>query len=238
MPRVLHIVDDDALSREVLALLAEEAGFEPHAFDSGEAALAHLAVHRSAPPSALLVDMQMPGLSGDPLGKRLKAAAPAAVLVAMSGTQVEPAQRIHFDTFLLKPFTFDAFLAVLAEAPDAAEPEPAPPTEVLSEATYKVLSQSMSAAQVEGLYTMLLADADRRIVLMRQALAAGDRDTWCRAAHAIKGGCGMVGALELASIASAMEEDGLPPHHRMVDQFDPFAHFQAAAARLRSILQS
>ena len=236
MPRSLLIIDDDALSREVLALLAEEAGFAPQAVDSGEAALAHLAVHPSAAPAALLVDMQMPGLAGDPLGRRLKAAAPAAVLVAMSGTPVPPAQRLHFHTFLLKPFTFDAFLAVLADAPMEPEPEPPSRAEILSQATYKTLCQSMSATQVAGLYTMLLADADRRIALMRQALAAGDSETWCRAAHAIKGGCGMVGALELASIASAMEEDGPPPRHPTVDQSDPFAHFQAAAARLRSIL--
>ena len=127
---------------------------------------------------------------------------------------------------------------MLANVPAAAEPEPPPLAEVLSQATYKVLTQSMTPAQVEGLYTMLLDDADRRIALMRQALAAGDSDTWCRAAHAIKGGCGMVGALELASIAAAMEQDGLPPKYQMVDHFDPFAHFQVAAARLRSILST
>ena len=240
MPRLLLIVDDDPLSREVLALLAEEAGFHPIPLDSGEAALAHLAVHPLSSPSALLVDMQMPGLAGDPLAQRLRGAAPLATLVAMSGTHVQPARRLHFDAFLLKPFAFDQFLAVLAHAPEtpAPEPEPSPRAEPLSQATYNVLTQSMQPAQVEGLYAMLLDDADRRILLMRQALAAGDRDTWCRAAHAIKGGCGMVGALELASIAAAMEEDGLPLAGQMVDHLDPFAHFQAAAARLRSILST
>ncbi len=246
MPRLLLIVDDDPLSREVLALLADEAGFLPLAFDSGEAVLAHLALHPTASPSALLVDMQMPGLSGDPLAQRLRNAltfrpAPVAVLVAMSGTQVPPAQRTHFDTFLLKPFTFDAFLATLAQAPDVPESSPPPQpsnAEILSQATYQVLCQSMQPPQVDALYTMLLDDADRRLELMRHALAAHDHDAWSRAAHAIKGGCGMVGALELASIAAAMEEDGPPPPHQMVDQFDPFAHFQAAAARLRSILST
>ena len=228
MLRPLLIVDDDPLSREVLALLAEEAGFHPLAFDSGEAALAHLALHPAAPPSALLVDMQMPGLSGDPLAQRLRGAAPASILVAMSGTPVPPAGRIHFDTFLLKPFTFDAFLATLANAPEPPEPAPQPPTtEVLSQATYQVLSQSMQPAQVAGLYTMLLDDADRRILLMRQALAIGDREAWCRAAHAIKGGCGMVGALELASIASAMEEDGPPePITRWLTNLTPLRIFR------------
>ena len=246
MPRTLFIIDDDELSREIFALLAHEAGFEPLTFDSGESALAHLALNRpkasGAPaPSALLIDMQLPGLAGAPLAQRLRAACPlGAVLIAISASAVAPPQRTHFDAFLLKPFTYSALLAALENAPpeEAQVCAEIPATEILSQATYHALRQSMTPTQISDFYTMLLADADRRILLMREALTTGDADTWCRAAHAIKGGCGMVGALELASIASQMEEDGPPPTHELVDQVDPFAHFQAAVARLRSILST
>ncbi len=237
MPRLLFIVDDDSLSREIFSLLAAEAGFVPHAFASGEAVLAQLAVEPLLQPSALLIDMQMNGLSGDPLAQRLRAACtPATLLIAMSGSAVGPAQRLHFDTFLLKPFTFAALLAALADAPASIEPDRThPSTDVLSQATYQILAESMSAAQVGDLYAMLLTDAERRLQSMRQALAVGDGDTYRRAAHAIKGGCGMVGALELASLAADMEEQGLPAGE-MVDQVDPFTQFQAAIGRLRFIL--
>ena len=241
MPRHLLIVDDDPLSREIFILLAGEAGFTAEAVDSGEAALAHLALNPAPTLSAMLVDFQMPGLSGDPLALRLRPACGAAtVLVAMSGSPVAPASRTHFDTFLLKPFTFDALLAVLAGAPTHPQSEPATtPADILSQATYAALAQSMSHAQIHSLYQMCLDDAARRLVLMRRAVLEGDADTYCRAAHAIKGGCGMVGALELASIASAMEQDG-PPRtgEATVDKFDPFQQFEAAATRLRSMLEA
>ena len=239
MARLLLIVDDDALSREVLALLAEEAGFDPVGVDSGEAALAHLALAPRALPSALLVDMQMPGLAGDPLALRLRAAAgPEALLVAMSGTAVAAAKRMNFDTFLLKPFGLEAFASAFSAAP--TQPEAAqtatPSDEVLSAATYASFAQSMPPVELAGLYRMLLDDLGRRTAAMRTARKAGDAEAWSRAAHAMRGGCGMVGALELASLAAAMEE-GLPPDD-LVDQVDPLARFETAVGRLRAILSA
>jgi HPt (histidine-containing phosphotransfer) domain-containing protein len=85
---------------------------------------------------------------------------------------------------------------------------------------------------------MCLDDADARIATMRQALASGNQEAYCRAAHSIKGASGMVGALELARIAAQMEADGLeivpnrvPPAH-LLDEF------LAASARLRRILDA
>jgi HPt (histidine-containing phosphotransfer) domain-containing protein len=73
---------------------------------------------------------------------------------------------------------------------------------------------------------------------MRAALDAGDDDAYKRAAHSIKGGCGMVGALELARLAAWMEEYGwqdvdgsVPPWQRLDD-------FLSASARLRRILDA
>ena len=242
MPRLLFIVDDDELSREVLALVAQEAGFDTLLFDSGESVLAHLALHRAAPPSAFLVDFQMPGLAGDPLALRLRPACPAGtLLIAMSGSPVAPERRAAFDAFLPKPFNFEQFLTITESVPDHNAPTPdSAPAEipVLSEPTYRALAQSMPSSQLRGLYAMLLDDADRRLALMRTALLNHDADTWTRAAHAIKGGCGMVGALELAAIASEMEECGLPLETSGSTNPDPFLQFHAAAGRLRSMLDA
>jgi HPt (histidine-containing phosphotransfer) domain-containing protein len=84
------------------------------------------------------------------------------------------------------------------------------------------------------LYSMCLDDADRRIETMKQACREGDAETYCKTAHAVKGGCGFVGALELASMASAMEEDGPPSdgNTRGLEQF------LMASARLRRILNA
>lgn len=43
-----------------------------------------------------------------------------------------------------------------------------------------------------------------------QAVRAGDADAVARAAHRVKGGCMVIGALALEQVAGALERDGLP----------------------------
>lgn len=213
------IVDDDEVTRELAVLFATVAGYAAEAVGSGEQAV-HLLSGRPAP-YAVLSDMQMPGLAGPALAQALRAVCgPRTLLLAMSGKVTPPLDRDGFDGFLRKPFS-------VAELEAALEGQP-----VLSEATYASLAESMPPPQLEALYTLCLDDADRRIGLMRAMAAAGDREGYERAAHAIKGGCGMVGALELASLAEAMEQDG--PGVSQVDTV--LDEFLLASARLRRIL--
>jgi HPt (histidine-containing phosphotransfer) domain-containing protein len=69
---------------------------------------------------------------------------------------------------------------------------------------------------------------------MGAAVEADDQEAYRRAAHSIKGGCGMVGATELAKLAAAMEENGFST----VDNKGPLQQFLAASARLRRILDA
>jgi CheY-like chemotaxis protein/HPt (histidine-containing phosphotransfer) domain-containing protein len=231
------IVDDDIMTREVLALLAEEAGFGVAVFETGESALQSLAEAGADLPDIVLADMQMPGISGDSFARLLRVACgTGTTLLAMSGTVVPADRTREFDCFLLKPFTMEDVLAALNHA--AAQPAPCAATTeysgVLNRAIYDCFAQSMPAQQLRKLYAMSLDDADARIELMRKALAVDDPDAYRRAAHSIKGGCGMVGAVELAHLASKMEEFG----PQAVDDTDPFTQFLSASARLRRILDA
>jgi HPt (histidine-containing phosphotransfer) domain-containing protein len=66
---------------------------------------------------------------------------------------------------------------------------------------------------------------------MRQAAANGDDATYKREAHTVKGGCGMVGALEMQTLATSMEKRGLSDDH--VASLQQFA---VACERLRGML--
>ncbi len=228
----LTIIDDDLMSREVLTLLADDAGFEVTAFESGEEALAALGPD---PPDAVVADMQMPGVSGDDLANLLRGACgPATKLLAMSGSPV-PAERIAcFDGFLLKPFSMDDVRALIDGAGTQAEDAGAGSSDALNRTIYDAFAQTMPMEQLRKLYAMSLDDADARIETMRKALDAGDADGYKRAAHSIKGGCGMVGAAELACLAAAMEERG----PQTVDKSVPLDEFLHASARLRRILDA
>jgi HPt (histidine-containing phosphotransfer) domain-containing protein len=85
--------------------------------------------------------------------------------------------------------------------------------------------------QLKQLYTLCLADAEHRIETMRQAVFADNNNAFKREAHAIKGGCGMVGALELQTLATSMEERGLSDDH-----VASLKEFIVACERLRGML--
>jgi len=236
--RRLAIVDDDDLIREVLALIAEEAGFVCESYESGDEAVAQL-TGRSAP-FAVLTDMRMPGLAGEPLARALRKATGAkTLLLAMSGSAAAQETLAAFDGFLFKPFSADELLqACDGAARDRLQTQEAAEfgtgdVPVLNEAVYAKFAGSMAPAQLAGLYRMCLDDAGKRLETMRRAVEAGDDAGYRQAAHAIKGGCGMVGAMELAATAAAMERNGI------LDTQDatPLDRFAGAAERLEHMLK-
>ena len=228
------IVDDDMMVREVLTLVAADAGFEVAAFGDGESALEAIAAATSDCPEIILVDMQMPGISGDSFARLLRSACGAGTkLLAMSGTEVPADRTSAFDGFLLKPFSMDDVLAALENAPQAPPPVSDVDT-ILNRTIYDSFANGMSVDQLAKLYALSLDDADARIELMREAVEADDQEAYRRAAHSIKGGCGMVGATELAKLASTMEEDGFST----VDNKGPLQQFLTASAKLRRILDA
>src|ERR1700678_1041310 len=71
MPVRVLVVDDDAVSREVFALLLRGAGYAVETADSGDAALVHLQTAHPLP-DVVLTDLQMPGTSGAELAHQLR----------------------------------------------------------------------------------------------------------------------------------------------------------------------
>jgi CheY-like chemotaxis protein len=230
--RTVLVVDDDEVSRELLTMFVAEAGFKGVAADSGDEAL-ELLEEMAVAPYAVLADMQMQGTTGNALAERLRERCGAETrLIAMSGSRVAAEKTRAFDGFLLKPLTIGELRASL-EGGQRVE-EAADEAGALNEATYASLAQGMPREQLMKLYGMCLDDAERRIGQMREAVGAGDAAAYERSAHAIKGGCGMVGAAELARLAGEMEQHG----PQIGGELEPLEQFLAACARLRRILDA
>jgi HPt (histidine-containing phosphotransfer) domain-containing protein len=66
----------------------------------------------------------------------------------------------------------------------------------------------MSEPAVRQIYAAIVADLGRRIALLEAAIARKDLAEIRRIGHAIKGGCGMAGALQAARIGAALESPG------------------------------
>jgi FixJ family two-component response regulator len=110
---IIAIVEDDASFRRAVERLLRASGFETRAFASAEEFLRSDAPESHA---CLILDLQLPGISGFELVDHLTASAqalPAIFITAQDGESLrERASRIPDSVYLRKPFVG----AVLLEA--------------------------------------------------------------------------------------------------------------------------
>ncbi len=240
LQRIL-VIDDDDLSREVVEIVLSGEGYEVNGASSGEVAMEALS-GSGALPDAVLMDMQMPGVSGEELARRLRAVCGESMrLIAMSGSRSREAESEEFDGFLLKPFSAEEFRAILerpgrgSDGPGGAEEpresEGGGGTDVLDSQIFASFQAIMSKESLRDLYGACVADATRQLGAMRSAAAAGDDTEFRKSAHLIKGGLGMLGVRELQGMCSVLEEQGLTDNQKAT-----LAEFPAAIERLRRML--
>jgi CheY-like chemotaxis protein len=213
LPRVL-LIDDDAISREVMAMVLELRGFPVLVAEDGAEAMAKIkgSADGSAP-EILLMDTQMPGLSGLELIQALRACSMAR-LIAISGSAVSQAIREATDGFLLKPFEAEELIALLESGGRKPEKIAADgmraadlidPVVLIDQAVLGKLKAMMSASAVEELYSAVASDMKTRLVALEAAMDSGSAIEVQKIAHAIKGGCAMVGLSGAAGVASRLE---------------------------------
>ena len=121
MSKVLNgsiaIIDDDVLVRQSLEDCMESAGYAVESFDSAEQFLASKSARTAA---CLIVDVQLPGITGLELQNRLAAAdnQVPVVFVSAQGTQAnrEKAMGRGATGFLSKPFRRDDLVRLVEAA--------------------------------------------------------------------------------------------------------------------------
>jgi CheY-like chemotaxis protein len=119
------LVDDDRAIRELLQIYFEEAWPSCRTVTAcnGYEALADIQ-HQSF--DLAVVDYRMPGMNGLELARIARQIAPTIKLVLISGSRPQTISRATnqspFDDYLDKPFTFDEFVARIAQL----EPQPEP----------------------------------------------------------------------------------------------------------------
>jgi CheY-like chemotaxis protein len=205
----LLLIDDDLVSREVTATVLTLNGYTVHTAVDGQAALEMLS-EKDAAPDAILMDAQMPGLSGVELITQLRARTKARI-IAISGSDPQQAVGAAADGFLQKPFGVEALekvLGVSQKAPAAAAPSRLNPKEpVINPQTLAQFRSMMPESAVREIYVAVVADLNKRAKALEVAVAKGRSEEVRRIGHAIKGGCGMAGALQAARLGAMFEED-------------------------------
>ncbi len=114
---VIAIVDDDRSVREGLSSLIRSAGLQVETFASAQEFLSR---SRADAPSCLVLDLQMPGLSGLDLQKRMAKAGMDIPIVFLTGHGNIPASvqamKAGAVEFLTKPFDDQELLRAIEEA--------------------------------------------------------------------------------------------------------------------------
>jgi CheY-like chemotaxis protein len=219
-PRIL-LVDDDSIVLELVSLLLAARSTEVMRASGGQEALDTLK-SLSPLPDIVLVDHQMPGVSGVDVGRYVKSLPePRPRVIAMSASPLPEDELAIFDDFLHKPVDQDLLRAAIAGS--SARPSAVPRAELpssLDASTVIKLQTIMPPSAIRELYTVYVADTRQRIDELERYSADGDEESLRRCAHALKGAAAMAGVSGIASIADGLEAGRLPrqDHERLFHQ--------------------
>ncbi len=216
------LVDDDAVSLELMALLLAHEGHQVVRANDAGTALELLSSDKSGRPDVLLVDLQMPGVSGGQLAEKVRAmGSPGPLLLAMSASEVQRQQLLAFDGFLLKPLAVDDLRRALTPKKRGRKPgvrvahpgriAPRSPAGLALDMTViKKLLAMMPKESLLELFSACIADTRSCIRdLQNYVQQGGGNDDGVRPlAHRIKGAASMVGAVRLAQLAANLEVGG------------------------------
>jgi len=115
--RTILLVDDDVAQLTVLQGLLRPLGFDVHVASNGEEGIARA---QDCRPDLVLLDIQMPGLSGWETAARLRAAQGGRLRIVMCSANAHEFSagndgRAHHDSFVVKPVDLEVLLDAVAE---------------------------------------------------------------------------------------------------------------------------
>jgi two-component system response regulator FixJ len=160
--RRVHIVDDEAEVRDSLTLLLSTAQIESRSYGSAED---YMTSNPLKDPACILLDNQLPGMSGIELLRRIVAATTDSTIIMITAYGDVPtavlAMRAGAFHFVQKPFDAEALLVTVEEALSRSDEAGDPPLEMKGfKARQALLTQrerEVLALLLEGLPTKLIA---------------------------------------------------------------------------------
>jgi PAS domain S-box-containing protein len=176
----LLVVDDNEVNLEYMAAILSSAGHRVVTASSGAEALRVL---EETLPDAALLDIQMPGMSGIELGRKVRGYGggrydPTLPLIALTAFDPEEVRRsgVDFDAIFTKPVDVPKLLSFLDEAVDKREAPSA-----------GVLAERWKTAAIEGIRALSSARAETPILggKIRAAVESGDEDALKAAARSL-----------------------------------------------------
>jgi FixJ family two-component response regulator len=160
--RCVHIVDDEAEVRDALTLLLSTAQIESRSYGSAEE---YMTSNPLKDPACLLLDNQLPGMSGIELLRRIVAATTDSTIIMITAYGDVPtavlAMKAGAFHFVQKPFDAEALLLTVEEALSRSDEAGDPPLEMKGfkarQASLTQREREVLTLLLEGLPTKLIA---------------------------------------------------------------------------------
>jgi FixJ family two-component response regulator len=167
--RCVHIVDDEELVRDALTVLLSTAEIESRSYRTAEEFLESTSLTE---PACILLDNQLPGMSGFELLKRIAGAASNSRVIMITGHGDIPtavsAMKIGAFNFVEKPFDAEALLITIEEAFSCADKDRNANKEIEEiRARYYLLTN-----REQDVFTLLLEGLPTKVISNRLGISA------------------------------------------------------------------
>ncbi|WP_246831431.1 hybrid sensor histidine kinase/response regulator [Pseudotabrizicola formosa] len=210
------VVEDNPVNRAVIADQLVQLGHRPSMAQDGFVALDRLAAERF---DLVLMDMQMPGISGPDTVKRLRAGGCALPIIGVTANATREDRKACEDAgmngFLAKPVTLGALSAAICDTLSGAALRPQ--TTVFTPETPHAPSNpqlddllaSLGASRVIGLLDQFECTLAQTLADLHHALELQSDSALDAALHSLKGAALTLGLVQTAEQAEALR----PPGH-------------------------
>jgi CheY-like chemotaxis protein len=196
-PRIL-LAEDTRMNREIVSALLEEQGYEVIAVEDGPSALA---AFTKQPFDLVLLDVEMPGMSGLEVAAAIRKADRRVPVLAMTGHREESDRRrcieAGMDEMLTKPVRPADLAEAIGRATGAGTAQPDWSRAVEALGGREGLLRRMAAAFVE--------EAPELMGALRTSIASGDCSAMRRAAHTLYGSLRHFDAGRAVEMADTLE---------------------------------
>jgi PAS domain S-box-containing protein len=216
--RVL-VAEDNVVNQRVALRQLSKLGYSADGVANGLEVLAAL---ERIPYDVVLMDCQMPEMDGFEAAaeiRRREAGLKHTTIVAMTANAMygerDRCLAAGMDDYISKPVRPEAMSAIIerwtgtstepAASRDPIEPAAVDPGVI---SNLRALQSRAEPNLLAELIDSFLDDSVQRINSMRGAAAAGDADSLARTVHALKGGCGAVGAIRMTALCDLLEDRG------------------------------
>jgi signal transduction histidine kinase/DNA-binding NarL/FixJ family response regulator len=237
-PLRILLAEDDPAIRELTELLLTRQGHKVVAVSSGQDALRALASRRF---DVLLLDDEMPGLSGAQTVKRVRAGEKSGgkrqFILSLSGNSTEADKnRLHeagVDACLSKPFHADELHHALAQFATAPPHAPAKAQRVSKDGGYEPQLLARAGGDPKLLRRVIetfLKNFPKKITAIRAAMQRQDSMALAGAAHALKGSVSIFGGEEARSLAEQLQD--LAKKGRLADAAQTSVRLEEEIAKL------